>query len=144
MYVEIMRIVDAPIDRLWALLGDFANEGAATGLVETKGEGFGIGATCTSRVEGLTIRELCVNYDPEKFTVGYVVDTDAAAPVYDYVGTARLHFVDVNRTRIHWFSHWRWRGSPDHDLPIAEYERLMKQAYLTVIENMVLAIQSGR
>jgi hypothetical protein len=143
MYVEVIKTVDAPLDELWKLLGDFANEGAATGLVETTGEGFGLGATCTSNVEGRSIRELCVNYDPEKFIVGYTVQTEENTTVYDYIGTARLYYVSLNQTRIHWFSHWRWRELPGNEMTAEDYEKHMKKTYLTVIDNMERQAQAN-
>jgi len=142
MYVEVKKTVDVPIDGLWALLGDFANEGAATGLVVEKGEGFGLGATCTSGVEGHRIWEMCVNHDPEKFIVSYIIDM-GETPIYDYIGTARLHFVDVNHTMIHWYSHWRWRDLLGNENSIEDWERLMKNAYITVIDNMVKKVKGG-
>ena len=125
MKMDIIRsaVIEAPVDRVWALLRDFSgwqswHPSVTRSQMENDFDGDAVGSVRRlGLTDGVEIREqlLCCNDRDTSFTTGIL---DAPLPLFDYVSTVQLRPVtDGNHTFWHWRTHFR---APDGRCPELE------------------------
>jgi NADPH:quinone reductase len=133
MKITVIRsaVIDAPIDRVWAVLRDFNSHerwhpAVARSRMENDLDGDVVGGVRRySLTDGAELREKLLRHSDRETIMTYCI-LDAPHPLADYVATVRLKPVtDGNRT------FWDWRAqfrAPDHHA--AELENLVgRQLY---------------
>lgn len=109
MFTEVEKEINAPVEKVWEVLSDF---GGSLDKIFTicrlcDSEGTGLGATRVGWVSAIqdVVRELCIQYDPERYTLGYTVIEPSSLPTKNYVAIVRLTPVGKDRCRVNWSSH---------------------------------------
>ena len=119
MKVSVIRsaVIDAPIDRVWAVLRDFNSHGrwhpaVASSRMESDLDGDVVGGVRRfSLTDGAELREQLLRHSDREHTFTYC-SLDSPLPLFDYVATVRLKPVtDGNQTLWDWRSQFR---APDH------------------------------
>jgi NADPH:quinone reductase-like Zn-dependent oxidoreductase len=124
-------IIDAPIDRVWAVLRDFNSHdqwhpAVAGSRMENDAAGDVVGGVRRfSLSDGSEFREQLLSHNDREYTFTYCI-LDSPLPLYDYMATVRLKPVtDGNQTFWDWRSKFR---APDDRA--AELENLVgRQIY---------------
>ena len=103
MTVSISDHIDAPIDRVWALVADFGGLMRwHPQVVRCEAEGSGEGASRTVHFQDRWAVERLTRLDPREHVVAYVV-TDCSRPVnIGAKGKITLTATDPQHTRIDW------------------------------------------
>ncbi|MEU2257753.1 SRPBCC family protein [Nocardia xishanensis] len=104
MRVEVRKIIDNSIDKVWTSLSDFGSPHLVDESITLKhSAGRGVGAVRTIELaSGGSATELCTVCDPETFTLVYTILPPADVPLKNYVSTVRLRWVGPGRTEVHW------------------------------------------
>jgi NADPH:quinone reductase-like Zn-dependent oxidoreductase len=122
MKVCVIRsaVIDAPIDRVWAVLRDFNSHArwhpvVASSRMENDLDGGVVGGVRRfSLADGTELREQLLRHSDREHTFSYCI-LDSPLPLFDYVATVRLKPVtDGNQTFWDWRSQFR---APDHRAP---------------------------
>ena len=130
MKVSVVRsaVIDAPIDRVWALLRDFSchhrwHPAVARSRMENDLDGDVVGGVRRfSLADGAELREQLLRHSDRERAFTYCI-LDSPLPLFDYVATVRLKPVtDGNRTFCDWRARFR---APDHQA--AELEKLIAE-----------------
>jgi NADPH:quinone reductase-like Zn-dependent oxidoreductase len=121
-------VIDAPIDRVWAVLRDFNSHGrwhpaVASSRMENDVGGDVVGGVRRfSLTDGAELREQLLSHNDREYTFTYCI-LDSPLPLFDYMATVRLKQVtDGNQTFWDWRSKFR---TPDDRA--AELENLISQ-----------------
>ncbi len=133
MKVNVIQsaVIDAPIDRVWAVLRDFNSHGrwhpaVARSRMENDVAGDVVGGVRRfSLSDGAELREQLLSHSDREYTFTYCI-LDSPLPLFDYMATVRLKPVtDGNQTFWDWRSQFR---APDDRA--AELENLVgRQVY---------------
>ncbi len=126
-------VIDAPIDRVWAVLRDFNSHdrwhpAVARSRMENDVAGDVVGGVRRfSLSDGAELREQLLSHSDREYTFTYCI-LDSPLPLFDYMATVRLKPVtDGNQTFWDWRSKFR---APDDRA--AELENLIgRQIYQT-------------
>jgi NADPH:quinone reductase-like Zn-dependent oxidoreductase len=112
MKISVIRsaVIDAPIDRVWAVLRDFDSHGrwhpaVADSRMEDDLDGDVVGGVRRSHLrDGIELREQLLRHSDREHTFSYCI-LDSSLPLFDYVATISLKPVtDGNQT------FWDWRA----------------------------------
>jgi NADPH:quinone reductase-like Zn-dependent oxidoreductase len=115
MKISIKRsaVIDAPIDRVWAVLRDFNSyyrwhPAVASSRMENDADGDVVGGVrIFSLRSGAELREQLLRHSDRDCTMTYCI-LDSSLPLFDYVATVRLKPVtDGNKTFWDWRSQFR-------------------------------------
>lgn len=115
MKISVIRsaVIEAPIERVWALLRDFNSHGSwhpavARSLMENDMDGDVVGGVRRfSLIDGAEIREQLLYHSDAVHTFTYSI-LDSPLPLFDYVATLRLRpITDANHTFLDWRSQFR-------------------------------------
>ena len=115
MRIRVIRsaVIDAPIERVWAVLRDFNSHhqwhpAVASSQMENDLDGDVVGGVRRfSLVDGAEMREQLLHHSDRDYTITYSI-LDSSLPLLDYVATVRLKPVtDGNQTFWHWHSQFR-------------------------------------
>ena len=133
MRIRVIRsaVIDAPIERVWAVLRDFNSHyqwhpAVAGSQMENDLDGDVVGGVRRfSLVDGAEIREQLLHHSDRDTTITYSI-LDSSLPLLDYVATLRLKPVtDGNQTFWDWRAQFRAPGDR-----AAELENLLgRQVY---------------
>ena len=124
-------VIEAPIERVWAVLRDFNSHdrwhpAVASSLMEDDLDGDVVGSVRRSSLnDGSELREQLLHHSDRDYTFTYCI-LDSSLPLFDYMATVRLkRITDGNRTFWDWRS--RFRTASDR---AAELEDLIgRQVY---------------
>lgn len=118
--VEASRIIDAPVDRLWAEVADFNNIAAwhpgvlqshlEDAAAQPAGSKAGVIRALTLR-DGTVVRERLVSLDPSAHRYTYSV-LDGQLPLKDHVSSVSMRPVDTHRTEVTWTASFVPAGAP--------------------------------
>lgn len=130
--VEVEDRIDAPLEKVWALVSDF------TGLVEAQGvtctaTGEGIGMTRTLSLGGATIVERLEELDEATHTTSYSI-LEAPLPLTGYQAWIELSHAEEGKTGIRWWGHFEPQGD---EQPVAE---MIKGIYTSGIAGIKKAL----
>ncbi len=115
MRIIVIRsaVIDAPIERVWAVLRDFNSHhrwhpAVESSQIENDLDGDVVGGVRRfNLVDGAELREQLLYHSDNDFTITYSI-LDSSLPLLDYVATIRLKPVtDGNQTFWHWRSKFR-------------------------------------
>jgi mxaD protein len=105
-YARAERVIDQPVDRVWAVAGRFGGvEQWIDGVTACSVEGEGIGAVRTVTRNGNSVREQLDRRDPALFEISYVILPPHPMPAANVRGTLTLSPEGERRTRAVWRSH---------------------------------------
>ena len=106
-------VIDAPIDRVWAVLRDFNSHdrwhpAVARSRMENDAAGDVVGGVRQfSLSDGAELREQLLSHNDREYTLTYCI-LDSPLPLFDYMATVRLKPVtDGNQTFWDWRSQFR-------------------------------------
>ena len=103
MPASITDVIDAPIDRVWAIVSDFGGLMRWHPMVvRCKTEGQGVGATRTVHFADWWAVERLDGLDPERHVVGYAVTGCSRPQNVGVTGRIALSEAGPQRTRIEW------------------------------------------
>lgn len=118
--LEVSRIIDAPIDRLWAEVGDFNNIAAwhpdvtqshlEDVAAQPTGSNAGAIRVLTLR-NGTVLRERLVALDPNAHRYTYSV-LDGQLPLKNHISSLTMRPVDAHRTEVTWSASFVPAGAP--------------------------------
>lgn len=102
MHVE--REFDYPGDRVWGILGNFADIGWCQGIerVEVHGNGPGMARHIHMPGLGAPIEEVLESIDAAARTFSYSIPRGNPMPVTNYLATVRVEDLGGARSRVHW------------------------------------------
>ncbi len=118
MKIIVIRsaVIDAPIDRVWAVLRDFNSHhrwhpAVARSQMENDLDGDVVGGVRRFNLtDGAELREQLLHHSDRDSTITYSI-LDSSLPLLDYVATVRLKPVtDGNQTFWDWRSQFRAPG----------------------------------
>lgn len=123
MKVKVIRsaVIDAPVERVWAVLRDFNSHRlwheAVTGSdIENDLDGDVVGCVRRFDIAGAELREQLIRHSDPDRTYSYCI-LDATPPLIDYVATLRIKPVtDGNRTFLDWRSEFRTAADRSREL----------------------------
>jgi len=102
MHVE--REFDYPGDRVWGILGNFADIGWCQGIERVEVHGSGPGMARHIHMPGLDapIEEVLESLDAATRTFSYSIPRGNPMPVTNYLATVRVEDLGGARCRVHW------------------------------------------
>jgi hypothetical protein len=108
-HVSSSTVIDAPVDAVWALLGNFSNiahwhPDVAESRIENGGTGRDLGDVRLLKLrDGTLIREklLAISDEFKAFTYSLI---EVPLPIEDYISTVSLSVAPDNRTAIAWIA----------------------------------------
>ncbi|KAF6833261.1 bet v i allergen [Colletotrichum plurivorum] len=106
---EVVKVVDAPIAEVWAIISAFGSERLwFPGVDNSSLEGFGIGSVRTLKFDhGAVVRERLEVADPETHTIRYLL-LDEIPNTTNPRGTLQLTAVGENKTQFSWTGASEW------------------------------------
>ncbi|QLC26444.1 SRPBCC family protein [Parasphingopyxis algicola] len=133
VFLHATHIIDAPVDRVWAILGDFAHSELGKGFVrELVGDGNEVGAVRTLHIAeefgGGTIVERQAARDESGCYYAYEILDYGPMPFDDYYGSAHAIPTGPRSTSVIWTNRYT---APAGD---AEEFRQRSLAILNVLE----------
>lgn len=145
VYIVADMAFDAPAQRVWALVGAFADKRLAKGFVsDVTGTGSGVGAKRVLHLladyGGGQVRERQTARDEKGLYYAYELDDPGALPFDDYYGSAQVVPVTDDSCRVVWLN--RYRTAPE----LVADMRVQSYALLNLIEtnlNSELAAEKG-
>jgi hypothetical protein len=102
MKAKVVREIDQPIEKIWALVSDFGNVGWAMPGVRIDSEGAGVGMTRTMHIPNSDpVVETLETLDPANHSFSYSIPK-MPMPLSGFIGSARLEKISDTKTRVHW------------------------------------------
>lgn len=135
--MELARIrttIDAPAERVWAILTDFRHPQVLARTIEScEADGDGVGAIRIVRARGLSIHERLVEVEPSGFRFVYEAlpaGDMPAANLKSYWATVVLRPLGSARTEV------EWRGEGEIDGQTEATMAAFADLYARAIENL--------
>jgi hypothetical protein len=96
--------IEAPVDRLWALVADFGQIGWMKGIakVEVKGSGVGMVREIHAAGSDKPVVEVLESMDEGARRIGYAIPENVPLPVDDYHATCTAVDLGDGRSRLDW------------------------------------------
>lgn len=101
--------IDAPADRVWAVVREFT-DGAWMG-VDMTSDGEGVGATRTIAMGPSSLTEQCERLDDDERVMGYTITEGAGMPFEDYHSEMRVN-PSGDTSEIVWTARYEPVGDP--------------------------------
>jgi carbon monoxide dehydrogenase subunit G len=99
---QVVREIDQPIDKIWAVVSDFANVGWAMPGIKVTSEGSGVGMVRTMHIPNSDpVAEILETLDPVNYSFSYTIPK-MAMPMTGFRGKAKLEKISDSRTRVIW------------------------------------------
>ncbi len=108
---RVEETIEAPVDRVFEVLGDFRGIRPGKGIDSVDFEGEGVGMTRTIRTPNGVIVERLNEYDESSHRFSYaIVNEDHPLPFDNYSALVTMEAVDEGATRIIWVGSFDVRG----------------------------------
>jgi len=99
---KVVREIDQPIEKIWAVVSDFANVGWAMPGVPVTSEGSGVGMVRTMHIPNSDpVAEVLETLDPVNHSFSYTI-AKMPMPITGFRGWAKLEKISDNKTRVNW------------------------------------------
>ena len=142
--------INAPADRVWAVIGNFQDMSWLPPVEKTEGTGGNeVKATRTLTLKGgATVLEELAKYDAAKMTYMYRIDkVDVKTlPVNDYSSTIEVEAEGAGKTKVTWRGAF-YRGYMNNDPPSDLNDEASKKAvsglYRTGLDNVKAKVEKG-
>jgi len=112
--------VNAPVDKVWVLISNFADQSWNPAVAKTEAHGGNeVGATRTTTLKnGAVVTETLEAYQPDKYSFAtMIMKIDVAVmPVTNYYVRVTLKPTEGGKTLVEWNSAF-YRGYPNNDPP---------------------------
>ncbi|MCB1683060.1 MAG: SRPBCC family protein [Pseudomonadales bacterium] len=100
---RVVEVINAPVDRVWQHLGNFAGIRPGPGIDAVEYTGEGVGMTRNMRLSTGTVIEQLTHHDPAKKTFSYaIINEDSPLPFKNYSATVQLLANDDDSTTVEW------------------------------------------
>ena len=101
---DIEQTLNAPVDKLWALVANFANLDWYEGPEKVEQIGEGVGQIRRITIPGMPepIEEVLESVDEGSHTLSYRIPVNASNIMEDYVVRATLTDAGEGKTKAHW------------------------------------------
>ncbi|KAF4775143.1 bet V I allergen [Colletotrichum scovillei] len=106
---EVVRVIDAPIADIWAIIAAFGSEKLwFPNVIKSSLEGFGIGSVRTLTFNnGHVVHERLEIADPETHTITYLI-LDGVPNTTNPRGTLQLTAISEDKTQFSWSGASEW------------------------------------
>lgn len=133
--VKLVRDLDFPAERVWAVLEDYGNMEWAMGPPRVEVIGEGIGMIRRVLIEGMEpIDEVLEAMDPAGMSFAYSIPRGLPLPLTDYRSSARVEAKDDASSRVH----WSCQCTPtDPAMSEQDTEQLMQSTYNALLDSLV-------
>jgi hypothetical protein len=113
--------IHAPVDKVWAIVSDFAHADWLPGVASIEAEGGNVPEKATRRLhlrDGGVVVETLTRWDAEKLMVGVHRENDDVArlPAVNYTNIVTLRSAENGVTLVEWKARF-YRGHPNPDPP---------------------------
>lgn len=99
---KVVREIDQPIEKIWAVVSDFGNVGWGMPGVPVTTEGKGVGMVRTMHIPNSDpVAEVLETLDPATHSFSYSI-AKMPMPMTDFVGWAKLEKISDTKTRVNW------------------------------------------
>lgn len=127
-YARVVRVLDHPPARVWALVGAFGGlehwaDGVSACMVE--------GGVRTVTRNGATVRERLDRVDADAFEITYTILPPHPLPAHEVQGMIALRVLDADRTEIVWRSE-----AGDFQVPPTALGARIEQFYAASIQGL--------
>ena len=131
--VELVRDMDHPADKVWAVMEDFGNM-AWTGAPDVEVVGEGIGMIRKVVMEGMDpIEEVLETMDPANMSFTYTIPRGLPLPVTDYRSGCRVERRDDGTARVF----WTCTCTPtDESMSAADVQALLEGTYSGMLDGL--------
>lgn len=138
MKTSVCATLDAPIDAVWVLVGDFANlpawSPAVTGCTM---EGAGVGAHRTIVTAAGEVRERLDAWDGGNHRIAYTPVSGSSLPLRGAHASIQLVAQEQHRTRVEWCIEGEPTSPPD------QVEQLLRARYSARLGDLQRALVSA-
>ena len=108
---KVVEKINAPIDRVWSQLGNFAGLEPGQGIESVEYEGEGVGMTRAIHLANGTVVERLDHHDPATKTFSYsIINDESPLPFADYSATVVLVDDQDNTTTVEWTGSFEPKG----------------------------------
>ncbi len=138
---KLVRELDFPAQRVWAVLEDFGNMEWAMGPPKVEVIGTGEGMTRRTLMEGMDpIDEVLERMDSAAMTLSYTIPRGLPLPLTDYRSTARVEASATGNAIVH----WSCECTPtDDSMSEADAEALMQGTYNALLDSLEAFLRSS-
>ena len=99
---KVMREIDQPIEKIWAVVSNFGDVSWAMPGVRVDVEGSGVGMKRVMHMPNSDpVTETLDTLDPVNYSFSYVIPK-MPMPISDFRGWAKLEKLSDNKTRVNW------------------------------------------
>ena len=134
---KVVEVINAPIDRVWKQMGNFASIKPGPGIDAVDYKGEGVGMTRTMQLTTGTVIEKLNHHDSAKKTFTYaIINEDSPLPFKNYSSTVQLLANDDNSTTVEWTGTFEPKGVEE-----AKAVRLASGIYANAIKNARVALK---
>jgi len=99
---QVVREIDQPIEKIWAVVSDFANVGWAMPGVKVTSEGSGVGMVRIMHIPNSNpVAEVLETLDPVNHSFSYTI-AEMPMPMTGFRGKAKLEKISDAKTRVYW------------------------------------------
>jgi mxaD protein len=140
--IGVVDEIAAPIERVWALVGDFGGMKKWAPVERCTIEGSGVGAVRTVAGRGPFGREMVVterleSFDPQAHVLTYSIVGKSPLPASDYLGRIELRAKGADRCEID------WSCTLEPKLPAFLIAGLIRKTYQSGIDGLKAVLAKG-
>jgi len=134
---KVVEGINAPVDRVWEQLGNFAGLKPGPGIEAIEYTGEGVGMTRNMKLTTGTVIEQLNHHDPVKKAFSYaIINEDSPLPFSNYSATVQLLSNDDDSTTVEWTGTFEPKGVEE-----AKAIRFATSIYANAIKNARAELQ---
>ena len=113
---RVVETIEAPVDAVWAALGNFAGIQPGPGITAVSYEGEGVGMIRTLVMGGAQVVERLEEHDAERLTFTYaIINDDSPLPFSNYSATVLITDNGDGTSTVDWTGTFEPKGVPEAD-----------------------------